>query len=146
MKKCLLFFLIVLVSCSSHPYQEEENLLADFLGGTDYLKTHKAIIVIPVIGCGPCIKQMNEFAHVAYAKKELLFIYCDVKGQRVQHLFRNNANALKFLKIDETCELQSGGIVEAKPAVYYLKNGQISGHTAVDEGNATGVIAKLKMM
>lgn len=146
MKQIFLLLFFVCIGCSHHRYQEKEDMLTDFLGNDDFLENYRAVIVIPVTGCGPCIRQMNAFAQVAYRNDKLLFIYCDVNGQRVQHLFQHNTKALEFLKIDATCELQSTGIVEAKPAVYYLKNGEISEYLTVDDHNSAQEIRKLQSM
>lgn len=145
MKKISLFILLVLLSCKQNLHDKEMIAVDELVGNKFHYKNKKALILIPLNGCGTCTKEIIEFSKKNFNNNKFLFILTGVTSQNILE-YRKIKNFEDYFVIDENSELVSQGIVENKPILFYVKDGLFTNKIIFDNLNVKNIISKINLL
>ena len=144
MKKINLFFLLfILFSCKEEQYSRDMIIVKEMINGRVEFKNKKALILIPLNGCGTCTRDIIEFSKSNYNNDKYIFILTGITSQNILE-FRKIKYFEDYFIIDENSELVSQGIVENKPVVCFIKNEHISEVIKFDDSISNHIIQRIK--
>ncbi len=124
----LLFFLVVLISCSED--YTKDKVFLDTLS-KDFLDNKKQILIIPAHGCPGCRNQTLDFMKQNIGNQEIGFVLTTRKSLKDIRLMLMSKEIdlwdKKFapLFLDKEGQAYKAGIMDIFPILYHLENQEI---------------------
>jgi len=144
MNKFWLIFFIFFFSCieSDVKFSYEEQVLKDFID-ENVFQENRCIVLIPAYGCGACTQDIIEFSKENYKNNNVKFVFIDLdKPKKI--LFKDIVDFEKYILIDKKSELVGQGLVDNKPAVFFIKNNHIVENIRFDDSISDEIIKRIK--
>jgi len=137
---CFLSLAIVLSSCQRN---EKYELLLEYLDEKGYEITgDKAVFVIPLEGCAPCIENTIKYARIT-DNENIIFILQTLGSEKNLRMRYPEAESQNNVIIDHNDELVKNGLAMTSPVLYLLEEDEFK-EFPINNGNVEQVIATME--
>jgi len=147
MKKIISTFLffLTLISCSKTEFEIKKDNLLRFLD-KDAIENIDAVILIPISGCGSCIKEMVSYSLKNLDNKKLKFIIVGLHKKEIYAVYNDINDYKNKLTIDTKLILEGLKMVSTSPVVYLFEKGKIKEEIIINDQNASIIIDRIELL